>query len=190
MQSRNIMGALYAEVSGFVRSFISGMPIPNARITVCEDEKLEFYTDSKGRFGPFEWQVGQPITLVFEKPGSFWSGYKTTKTATVIVPPEGINSDNFLENISFQVPSNMAYKAISWLLWDTEDPESGHIAATVTPPNTTMDDIPQGIENVTVTLSPDPGIEPYYPGIFPFFHKTNFFSRNLKATSLDGDNTR
>src|SRR5580704_9015482 len=77
-----------ALVSGFVRSFVSGKPIPDAWITVVENEQLQFKTDSTGTFGPFEWPVGKPITLVFEKPGSFWSGYKTTQSPTIIVPPE------------------------------------------------------------------------------------------------------
>ncbi|WP_454782209.1 carboxypeptidase regulatory-like domain-containing protein [Legionella sp. WA2022007384] len=175
-----------ALVSGFARSFISGWPIADATITVLENEKLKFKTDSSGRFGPFEWPVGEPITLVFEKPGSFWTGYKTIQTATLIVPPEGINNENFLKNISFQVPSIMAYQFLSYAMWKTEDPHTCQIAATVTPPNTTMDDIPQGVEGVTVSLSPKVNAETFYFGIFPIVHKTNPFIHKLKSTSLDG----
>ncbi|WP_454784551.1 carboxypeptidase regulatory-like domain-containing protein [Legionella sp. WA2024007413] len=175
-----------ALVSGFARSFISGWPIADATITVLENEQLALKTDSSGRFGPFEWPVGEPITLVFEKPGSFWTGYKTIQTATLIVPPEGINNENFLKNISFQVPSNMAYQFLSYAMWKTEDPHACQIAATVTPPNTTMDDIPQGVEGVTVTLTPKVNAETFYFGIFPIVHKTNPFIHKLKSTSLDG----
>ncbi|KTC87056.1 hypothetical protein [Legionella brunensis] len=173
-------------VSGFARSFISGQAISDATVTVLENEKLKFQTDSAGRFGPFEWPVGEPITLVFEKPGSFWSGYKTTQTATLIVPPEGINDANFLKNISFQVPSNIAYKFLSFAMGLTEDPQACQIAATVTPPNTTMADIPQGVADVKVTLSPGVNSRTFYFGIFPIIHKTNPFIRKLEATSLDG----
>lgn len=175
-----------ALVSGFARSFISGQPIAGATITVVENNQLKFQTDSSGKFGPFEWPVGEPITLVFEKPGSFWTGYKTTQTATLIVPTEGINNENFLKNISFQVASNMAYKFLAFAMGETENPEACQIAATVTPPNTTMDDIPQGIEGVTVSLSPKVDVKTFYFGIFPIVHKTNPFIRTLKETSLDG----
>ncbi|STX51005.1 Uncharacterised protein [Legionella busanensis] len=173
-------------ISGFARSFLSEKPIADATITVLEDENLKFKTDSKGLFGPFEWPVGQPLTLVFEKPGTFWSGYKTTQTATLIVPPEGINNTNFLKNISFQVPSNIAYKFFSLAMGIKEDPNACQIAATITPPNKTLDDLPQGIEGVTVTLSPAINAKPFYFGILPITQKTNPFSRKLTATSLDG----
>ncbi|MFT4058563.1 MAG: carboxypeptidase regulatory-like domain-containing protein [Legionella sp.] len=175
-----------ALVSGFARSFVSGMPIADATITIIENEQLKFHTNSAGKFGPFEWPVGQPITLVLEKQGSFWSGYKTTQTATLIVPPEGIDSEKYLKNISFQVPSNMAYKFLAVATGLTEDPLACQIAATITPPNTTLDDIPQGIEGVTVKLSPCTNSIPYYFGIFPIVHKTNPFIRTLTSTSLDG----
>ncbi|KTD69198.1 MULTISPECIES: carboxypeptidase regulatory-like domain-containing protein [Legionella] len=173
-------------VSGFARSFISGLPIADATITVLENNQLKFKTDASGKFGPFAWAVGKPITLVFEKPGSFWTGYKTTQTATVIVPPEGINHENYVKNISFQVPSNMAYKLLSFAIGEAEDPDACQIAATITPPNTTMDDIPQGVEGVTVSLSPNVKVRTFYFDIFPFIHKTNPFIRTLKSTSLDG----
>ncbi len=175
-----------ALVSGFARSFVSGEPIADATITVLENDKLTFQTDSSGKFGPFEWSIGQPITLVLEKHGSLWSGYKTTQTATVIVPPEGINDKNFLKNISFQVPSNLAYQILSWAMGITEDPDACQIATTITPPNTTMDDIPQGVAGVKVTLSPNINTKPFYFGIFPLIDKTNPWVRSLEATSLDG----
>ncbi|STX28810.1 Uncharacterised protein [Legionella beliardensis] len=175
-----------ALISGFAISFISGKPIPDATITVIENEQLKFKTDDAGKFGPFEWPVGQPITLVLEKPGSFWSGFKTTQTATMIVPPEGINNDDFLKNISFQVPSNFIYKLFALAMGEKEDPNACQVAATVTPPNMTLADLPQGIEGVKVTLSPNLNKKPFYFGILPITKKTNPFSRKLASTSLDG----
>ncbi|BCA96273.1 hypothetical protein TUM19329_26340 [Legionella antarctica] len=174
------------KVSGVVLSFLSGERISGGRITAIEDEGLELCTDSDGKFGPFEWPIGEPITLVFEKTGSLWSGYRTTQSATLIVPPEGINDDNYLKNITFQVPSHLACKFLSWAMGVTEDTQACQIAATITPPNTTMDDIPQGVADVEVTLSPKVSNKPFYFGIFPIIHKTNPFIRTLEATSLDG----
>src|SRR5579864_9371731 len=86
-----------APVSGFARSFIMGSIISNATVTILETgQKLK--TDSKGHFGPIQYPIGKPITLTIEK----WE-YKTTQTATVIVPPEGLTGP--YNNITFQVPS-------------------------------------------------------------------------------------
>ncbi|RUR05551.1 carboxypeptidase-like regulatory domain-containing protein [Legionella sp. km772] len=176
----------YTLVSGFARSFISGEPISGATISSLENDNLKLITDSKGQFGPFEWPIGQELTLVCEKSGSFWSGYKTTQTPTFLVPPEGINNSDRLKNISFQVPSNMAYKLLSVAMGISEDPDCCQIAATITPPNKTMDDIPQGVEGVKAILSPQVKSPAFYFGMFPVVHKTNPFIRGLKTTSLDG----
>lgn len=175
----------YALVSGFARSFISGEPLVEATITTLENEQLKFTTDSQGRFGPFPWPVGEPLTLVCEKPGSFLRGYKTTQTATLIVPPEGINNVDYVKNVSFQVPSNLAYKLLSLTMGIAEKPDTCQIAATITPANTTMDNIPQGIAGVKLRLSPG-NHQAFYFGMFPIIHKTNPCLRNLEATSLDG----
>lgn len=173
-------------ISGFARSFVSGMPISDGTVTVIENQELSLKTDKDGKFGPFEWPVQQPITLVFEKPGSFWSGYRATQTATIFVPPEGINNNNFLKNISFQVPSNLAFKVISLAMGEREDSQACQIATTVTPSGTTLDNIPQGIANVKVSLSPEVSARVFYFDIFPIIHKTNPFIRKLESTSLDG----
>ncbi|MCL9682662.1 hypothetical protein [Legionella maioricensis] len=49
-----------------------------------------------------------------------------------------------------------------------------------------MDDIPQGVAGVKVTLSPNVNVNPFYFAIFPFIDKTNPLIRFLQATSLDG----
>lgn len=180
------MTKLTAKVSGFARSFISGDPISEGIVTVLEDEALRFQTDENGQFGPFDWPIGEAITLIFDKPGSFWTGFKTTQTATLIVPEEGINNKNFLKNISFQVPSNMAYEFFAFCMGGVEDPLACQITTTITPPNTTMDDIPQGVAEVTATLEPNPNVRRFYFDMFPIIHKTNPLNRELSATSLDG----
>lgn len=176
-----------APVSGFARSFVSSAPIPNATITILEDETFQCQTDNEGRFGPIMWTVGTPITFRLEKNGSWWSGYRTTQTATLIVPPEGIHNDHYVKNVSFQVVSNMAFSCISWGMGRVEIAETGQIAVTVTPPGITMDDIPQGEPDVEVSLEPDPGVRPFYLGIVPWFHKTNFLGcQQQRATTHDG----
>jgi hypothetical protein len=176
-----------APVFGFARSFVSSIAIPNATITVLEDPTLRYQTDNEGKFGPIMWTVGAPITLRLEKSGSWWSGYRTTQTATLIVPPEGINHDRYVKNVSFQIVSNMAFSCISWVMGKAENPETGQLAVTVTPPNITMDDIPQGEPDVVISIEPDPGVKPYYLGIIPWLHKTNFFRcQQLQATTRDG----
>lgn len=174
-----------APVSAFARSFVSQRPIVGATITILEDEKYQFKTDSEGKFGPFLWLVGYPLTLRLEKKGSWLTGYYATQSATIIVPPEGFNDSNYLKHISFQVPSNMAFTLLSWTMGLSENKSACQIAATITPPGMTMDDIPQGEAEVQVSLSPDPYIKPRYLGVFPLIHKTNFFYCG-SATSLDG----
>ena len=172
-------------VSGFARSFVTGWPIIDATITVLEDARFECHTDSKGHFGPIWCYVGAPVTLRLEKKGSWCAGYRTTQSATIIVPPEGLDHPNYLFNVSFQVPSNIAFSLFSCAMGIAEKRGTCQIALTVTPPGKTMDDIPQGEEGVEVSLVNAPRIQPYYLGIFPGIHKTNFFSRH-KSTSKDG----
>src|SRR5687768_2719333 len=75
-----------APVSGFARNFVTGKPVPGANITVLEDGE-KFKTDNAGRFGPIQWPVGKPITLVLEK-----IGFRTLQSATVTVPAEGLTT--------------------------------------------------------------------------------------------------
>ena len=56
---------LTAPVSGFARSFLFGLPISSATITVLETGQ-QLTTDSDGKFGPFLYPVGRPITLILE----------------------------------------------------------------------------------------------------------------------------
>lgn len=176
-----------ALVSGFARSFVSQQPIVDATITIIANQEFQFQTDSEGKFGPFLWPVGKQLTLKLEKKGNWWTGYHTTQTATIIVPPEGINDANYLKNISFQVPSNIAYRFFSWVMGVTADPSTCQIAATITPPGVTMADCPQGEAGVEVSLSPNPHVKPRYPGMLPWIHKTNFFNcEKATVTSRDG----
>lgn len=181
------MPKVTALVSGFARTFALGYPIENGIVYVLENPNLRFETNAKGIFGPFEWPVGEQLTLVFEKdPDSFWFGYRTIQSATFIVPEGGINDTNYLKNISFQVPSNIICKLFTFAMGGVEDPAACQITTTITPPDTTMDDIPQGVEGVTANLFPYVNVRTFYFDIFPICDKTNPFSDNLEATSMDG----
>ncbi|CEG58120.1 peptidase associated/transthyretin-like domain-containing protein [Legionella fallonii] len=175
-----------ALVSGVAHSYATGWPINGATITVIEDETIKLTTDSAGKFGPFEYPIGQPITLVFEKTGSLWSGYKTTQTSTMIVTSEGFNNKDYLKNITFQVPSNIVYKFLFLAMGVTENPELCQIATTVTALNKTIEDIPQGIAGVTVEITPKIDKNPFYFGTVPILDITNPFVRTLSATTMDG----
>lgn len=177
-----------APVSGIAISFLTDRPIKNAKITILEleDDSYVIYTDKDGQFGPIMWPIGQPITLRLEKSGSWLRGFRTVQTATIVVPPEGINDPNPFNNMTFQVPSNIAITIMKRAMGVTEDAQSCHIAATITPRGKTLEDLPQGVADVEVFLSPDCNIKPFYFGIVPISKKTNPFTRKLKQTSLDG----
>lgn len=171
----------YAPVSGFARSFIMGSEIDNATITIVETgEKIK--TDYHGKFGPFDYPIGKPITLVIEK----WD-YHTTQSATIIVPPEGLTGP--YNNITFQVPSREAYYLLSTIVGANEDPNACHVATTITAYHKNMDDIPQGEENAIINVVGHPDQQPFYFDIFhsgPLKGKTNPFTKGLTQTSEDG----
>lgn len=170
-----------APVSGFAESFLLGIKVHNAQIKILETGET-FKTDNEGRFGPFQYPVGKPITLQFSK----W-GYKTTQSATIIVPPEGLNSK--FDNITFQVPSIESYYMLATIMGASIDKNSCHLTATVTKYHKTMEDLPQGEADVVVSLAPAVDVMPFYFGIYhswPLKNKTNPFSKNLKQTSEDG----
>jgi len=175
-----------APVSGIAISFLSDKPIANAKITILEAANKIIYTDQDGKFGPIYWPVGKPITLQLEKPGSWFTGFRTVQTPTLIVPEKGFNDPNPFNNVTFQVPSNIAVSIMKFGMGITEDPEACHVAATITPPGMTLKNLPQGIADVEVTLTPDCKVKPFYFGIVPWVLKTNPFTRKLKSTSLDG----
>lgn len=170
-----------APVSGFARSFLLGNHLANATVTVLETG-LKLETDKDGHFGPFEYPVGEPLTLQFEK----W-GYKTTQSATIIVPPEGLTGP--YNNVTFQVPSIETFYLFSYLIGADIDKESCHLTSTITAFHKTMDDVPQGIEDAEVTIDPGVDQRAFYFGIYksgPLKGKTNPFVRGLKQSSEDG----
>lgn len=170
-----------APVSGFAKSFLMGTRLANATITVLETGQ-KFTTDNTGHFGPFEYPVGKSITLQFEK----W-GFKTTQSDTVIVPRNGLNGP--YDNITFQVPSTISYYLLAKIIGATIDENSCHLASTITAYHKTLHDIPQGIADAVVTLSPSTSEQPFYFGIYEsglLKDKTNPFKHDLTKTSEDG----
>lgn len=171
-----------APISGYAQSFLLNMKLANGTVTVLETGK-KMTTDSNGRFGPFQYPVGQPITLQFEK----W-GYQTTQSGTVIVPPEGLTGP--YDNITFQIPSIETYYLLAKIMGATIDDNSCHVTSTITAYHKTLEDVPQGMTGTTVTLTPAVNIIPFYFDIYksggPLKGKTNPFTRGLTATSEDG----
>lgn len=170
-----------APISGFAQSFLLNMHLANGTVTVLETGQ-QFKTDKNGHFGPFPYPVGEPITLKFEK----W-GYQTTQSSTVIVPPEGLTGP--YDNITFQVPSIETYYLLANVIGASIDENSCHITTTITAYHKTLEDVPQGIADATVTITPSVNQIPFYFDIFkkgPLKDKTNPFTRGLTKTSEDG----
>lgn len=170
-----------APVSGFARSFLLNVPIPNAKITVLETG-LQITTDKQGHFGPILYPVGKTITFVLQK----W-GYKTTQSETVVVPADGLTGP--YRNMTFQVPSIESYYLLAAIIGAKIDENACHVATTIIAHHKTLDDLPQGEADAEVTLIPANKDRPFYFDLFetgPFKHKTNPFTRNLVKTSLDG----
>lgn len=171
-----------APVSGYAQSFLLNVKLANGTVTILETGK-KITTDSNGHFGPFQYPVGQPITLQFEK----W-GYQTTQSGTVIVPREGLAGP--YDNITFQIPSIETYYLLAKIMGATIDENSCHVTSTITAYHKTLDDVPQGVTGTTVTLTPAVNVIPFYFDIYksggPLKGKTNPFTRGLTATSEDG----
>ena len=170
-----------APVSGFARSFILGNPIKDARITVLETSQV-IYTDQMGHFGPIQYPIGKPITLILEK-----IGFKTTQTGTVIVPPSGLSGP--YDNITFQVPSLESYYLLAGIIGAKIDDEACHVTTTIIAYHKTMDDLPQGESHAKAILMPFVNEMPFYFDIFkdgPLKDKTNPFAHALTETSEDG----
>lgn len=170
-----------APVSGFARSFLTGEKISDATITIVETgEKIK--TNEKGQFGPINYPIGKKITLLFEK-----EGYKTTQSATIKVPAEGLTTP--YDNISFQVPSTYVYYILSKLIGAKIDENNCHLTATITAYHKTLDDLPQGEANAIVTITPNVKEIPFYFDVFksgPLKDKTYPFPTGITETSHDG----
>ena len=170
-----------APISGFAQEFIFDTPLSDATITILETGQ-QIKTDKAGHFGPFDYPIGKPITLIFEK----WN-YKTTQSATIIVPPEGLTGP--YDNITFQVPSIETYYLLASIVGAKIDEESCHLTTTITAYHKTMEDVPQGEPNANIILFPYVNEIPFYFDIFksgPLKGKTNPFTRDLTQTSEDG----
>lgn len=170
-----------APVSGFARSFIFSNPLEGATIKINETGET-LTTDDQGRFGPFNYPIGKPITLTFSK----W-GYKTTQSVTIIVSENGLTTP--YTNLTFQVPSIQTFYILAKVVGASIDDHSCHLTTTITRFHKTLDDIPQGMEGAHLVISPAVKAKPFYFDIFesgPLADKTDPFTRNLTATSKDG----
>lgn len=171
-----------APVSGFARNFTNNEPISDAKVTILENGQ-NVSLNSKGEFGPIQWPVGKPITFVIEK-----LGYRTTQTATVIVPPEGLTTP--YNNVSLQPIDVFTFGMFALAMGVLLDENKCHVGAAVTAFHKTLNDLPQGEENATVTLIPNPtSAVPYYVDIFRDGSLKNYpnpMTHGLTQTSQDG----
>jgi hypothetical protein len=176
-----IHAEMTAPVSGIVREFGSGTPLSDATLTILENNQ-KIPVDRKGHFGPVMWPVGKPITLVAEE-----IGYRTTQSATVTVPPEGLNTA--YNNIVLQVFDVFTFYLFAGIMDKEIDENKCHVGTTVSQFHKTADDLPQGEEHAKVMLIPATTEIPYYLSVFkdgPFKDGANPFPHGLKETSHDG----
>lgn len=164
----------------FARSFLIGVPITHAQVTVLETG-TSYYTDRNGKF-TFDYPSGQQLTLELKK----W-GYKTTQSGTEIVPTEGLTGPH--HNVSFQVPSLETFYLFQAAIGANLDKNACHVVTTITAHDKLLTDCPQGLDGVKVKLTSDKSQKPFYFGVFSggmLKCKTNPFSNQLSATSVDG----
>lgn len=183
LPSLNCANPSTAPVSGYARSFILGTKIANAKITILETGQT-LKTDAHGQFGPFQYPVGKPLTLLFKK----W-GYKTTQSGTVIVPKEGLTGT--YHNITFQIPSIASFYFLDAVIGGKLESDKCHVVTTITAQGKTLEDEPQGEPYAQILITPHNQIseKPFYFDVFkrgPLKNKTNPFTRNLTFTSEDG----
>lgn len=170
-----------APVSGFAREFTTTRMIKNAKITILENGQQVKLNDD-GQFGPILWPVGKPITMVIEKPG-----YRTTQSATMIVPKEGLSTS--FSNVSLQPLDLLAFALFTGAMGKQLDENKCHVATTITAYHKILGDLPQGEKNATMILSPATEETAFYFGIFtdgPLKNYPNPFIHGLKQTSVDG----
>jgi hypothetical protein len=180
LSTHTIYAEILAPVTGFARNFTTIDPITDAKITILENGK-QVTTDKTGHFGPILWPIGKPITMVIEKPG-----YRTTQSATIIVPPEGLTG--IYNNISLQPLDLLTFTLFTGAMGKKLNEDKCHVATTITAYHKTLGDLPQGEELSKVLLIPDTTETPHF-GIFttgPLKDYPNPFVRGLTETSVDG----
>jgi hypothetical protein len=174
-------GTLTAPVTGFARDFKTINPISDAKITILENGE-QITTDKNGHFGPIQWPIGKPLTMVIEKPG-----YRTTQSATVIVPPGGLTTP--YNNITLQPIDLLTFYLFEFAMGKTLNEEDCHVATTITAYHKILGDLPQGESHSIAQLSPATNETPHYFGVFtsgPMKDYPNPFVRGLTETSVDG----
>jgi hypothetical protein len=133
------MKTAYVEI--FSQALGSYDPLPEAEVFSLEKNKSLGLTDQQGKLS-FQYPVGEQITLMFKK-----SGYKTSQSATFVVPEDGFVGQ--YKNITYQAISSSLYKILKNLIAvykvTSLDKNSFQILATVTAYHKTIEDAPQGI---------------------------------------------
>lgn len=169
-----------AAVTGFAHSFLLNKPIANGTITVLETGQ-QYKTDASGRFA-ITYPAGKTMTLEFKK-----FGLQTVQSETVTIPEEGLQGP--YQEVTFQIPAITTFYLYKLLARVRLDPEQCHVVTTVTKPKMTLNDVPQGLPGVVVSLSPGVTEKPFYFDMFehwPIKGKTNPMTQGLTKTTEDG----
>ncbi|MFV8749532.1 hypothetical protein ACNOYE_03150 [Nannocystaceae bacterium ST9] len=159
-------------VSGDAFAFGPGTMIPAAAIHVLEMPEYTTSSDAAGHF-EIELPAGSEATFVLEK-----AGYPTTYTKTFTLPDSGT-----LERVTFQVPDDATFAALSSIVMIDPDPTTCQLASTVTRVGKSIYDAgAHGEAGATVT------IEPALPAEHgPVYFNANVIpQKDLTETSEDG----
>lgn len=176
-------------VVGYAQSLVGGHRIENASVRIV-GKKLNMTTNRYGQFG-FCGMPNKQLTLVLKKHSrSPFSNYKTTQTATVTIPPQGLTGK--YAEMTFQVPRIVTYDLLKFIIKREEHIKSnsnGCIAVTtVTAYKKTLKDDIQGEESAKLILTKNGKVvkdfKPVYFGIL--LGKTDPFKTGLTSTSKDG----
>ncbi len=159
-------------VSGDAFAFGPGTMIPNATIHALELPDALTTSDAAGHF-ELEVPAGAAATFVIEK-----AGYPTTYTKTFTLPATGT-----VERVSFQVPDDATFAALSTIVQIEPDPATCQIASTVTRVGKSIYDAgAHGEAGATVTI--DPALPPEHGPVY--FNASVIPQLDLTETSDDG----
>ncbi len=176
-----------AFISGFAQAFSKTTNLPGVTVKVLETGQIATTTDSKGMFS-FNYPIGQPLTLLFQK-----RGYKTSQSATYIVPKTG------LKNITYQAIPRILFDGVliarTWSGHPNLSQTDCQVITTVAAKGKTLYDKIQGEAGavISITNSKKQTIHPdeCYYGITPFkttdpFCRIKSFFHPRITTSKDG----
>jgi hypothetical protein len=165
-------GGVLVTVSGDAFAFGPGTMIASASVSVLEHPDASATTDDAGHFS-LELPAGTTATFVLDK-----AGYPRIYTKTFTLPEQGP-----LERVTFQVPDDATFAALSTIVDIEPDPATCQLASTVTRVGKSLYDAgAHGEAGATVTI--DPALPPEHGPIY--FNAQVIPQKDLTETSEDG----